>query len=300
MPRLTGTLILVAGLLAISTGGAQAVPSESVKVNTVAGARAKIAAVTPDARFFSRESLDALGVKVKSVSIIDPYSAAATISYEPFDGTVEPGHLSIGRAPVGDAASSFESPECSNRVVSGPLTLGPYVAWHANCDLEMSYRFNVDGYLYVVAGSYHGGLNAPALGVALSGITPVSSSLALPTLLKSPSRSNFRLKPSEIVLGAGSGAISGRGKHRSRKSKIKWLTWTETAATARARIWFTDCRPSCGQGMYGGYDATIRAFRPIDGHFTRLRITYSGKTPRRAFWRGTVELEQANGNNYWD
>ena len=52
---------------------------------------------------------------------------------------------------------------------------------------------------------------------------------------------------------------------------LRWTSWTTKVATATGVAWLYVCRASC---RFTGYPASVRAFRPASGHFTRLTVVY--------------------------
>ena len=94
---------------------------------------------------------------------------------------------------------------------------------------------------------------------------------------------------------------NGRGKQTVRNwprwtGHIVWSSWTMTQAVGAGVNWIDNCRPDCARGKYYGHPARLRAYRPRNGRFTRLRtrIRSNGR------WRTqTRTLVYNRGSWYW-
>ena len=92
-----------------------------------------------------------------------------------------------------------------------------------------------------------------------------------------------KTRPKIIVLATdGSGALSGYS-HRGHvgyspgpTANLHWTTWTSRQGRTSGSLWVDDGYPSIGGGIFYAVRATIRVWRPVDGVFTRLRITPHG------------------------
>jgi hypothetical protein len=117
-------------------------------------------------------------------------------------------------------------------------------------------------------------------------ITLVGSAVAqgaLPTLLgnwvKGPSK--LLVRPAQIIYtGDGSGILGGFDGGKGKGfGHLTWTRWATGSAFGHGADWIDDCRPDCAGGTYTAHKATVNAFRPRGGRFTRLTITssYRGK-----------------------
>jgi hypothetical protein len=121
---------------------------------------------------------------------------------------------------------------------------------------------------------------------ATATITLAGSALAqgaLPTLLgnwaKGPSK--LLVRPAQIIYtGDGSGILGGFDGGRDKGfGHLTWTRWTTGSAYGHGADWIDDCRPDCADGTFTAHKATVNAFRPRGGRFTRLtiRTAYRGK-----------------------
>jgi hypothetical protein len=144
------------------------------------------------------------------------------------------------------------------------------------------------------------------LGLAITGAATVmlaGSALAqgaLPTLLgnwvKGPS--TLLVRHAQIIYtGDGSGILGGfDGAKGKGFGHLTWTRWTTGSAFGHGADWIDDCQPDCAGGTYTAHQATVNAFRPRGGHFTRLTITssYRGKP-----LVSHLKLERENGNLFY-
>ena len=121
---------------------------------------------------------------------------------------------------------------------------------------------------------------------ATATITLAGSALAqgaLPTLLGNWVRgpSKLLVRPAQIIYtGDGSGILGGFDGGKGRGfGHLTWTKWTTGSAYGHGADWIDDCRPDCADGTFTAHRATVNAFRPRDGRFTRLTIStsYRGK-----------------------
>lgn len=69
----------------------------------------------------------------------------------------------------------------------------------------------------------------------------------------------------------GSGRIGGTGgTDVAHPGHLTWETWTKTQATGSGVVWMDDNF----QRSIKTLPVTVRAFRPVNGHFTRLTLRY--------------------------
>ena len=105
----------------------------------------------------------------------------------------------------------------------------------------------------------------------------------LPTLLgnwvKGPDK--LLVRPAQIIYtGDGSGVLGGFDGGKGKGfGHLTWTRWTTGSAFGHGADWIDDCRPDCADGTYTAHRATVNAFRPRGGRFTRLtmRSSYRGK-----------------------
>jgi hypothetical protein len=126
-----------------------------------------------------------------------------------------------------------------------------------------------------------------ALLVATAAVAALTGSAVaqgtLPTLLgnspKGPSK--LLVRPAQIIYtGDGSGILGGFDGGRGKGfGHLTWTRWTTGSAFGHGADWIDACRPDCADGTYTAHAATLNAFRPRGGRFTRLtvRSSYQGK-----------------------
>jgi hypothetical protein len=121
---------------------------------------------------------------------------------------------------------------------------------------------------------------------ATATITFAGAALAqatLPTLLGNSVKGSSKLlvRPAEIIYtGDGSGILGGFDGGKGKGfGHLRWTRWTTGSAFAHGADWIDDCRPDCAGGTFTPHAATVNAFRPRNGRFTRLTInsSYRGK-----------------------
>jgi len=123
-------------------------------------------------------------------------------------------------------------------------------------------------------------LAATAVALAIvAAASARSAALPLPTLYGSEAGNHYGwfVRPAEIgYTGDGSGNLGGL--HRSHSlpwGALTWTSWTRTQALGGGTVWLDDCNPDCASGTFHPYSVSLRAFRVIGGHFTRLTLTYA-------------------------
>ncbi len=123
-----------------------------------------------------------------------------------------------------------------------------------------------------------------ALLTATATIALAGSALAqgaLPALLgnwaKGPSK--LLVRPAQIIYtGDGSGVLGGFDGGRGKGfGHLSWTRWTTGSAYGHGADWIDDCRPDCADGTFTAHKATVNAFRPRGGRFTRLTILSSDR-----------------------
>jgi hypothetical protein len=112
----------------------------------------------------------------------------------------------------------------------------------------------------------------------------------LPTLLANGphGRYTWQVRPSHIVYtGDASGVLGGfEGTGAAHPGRLQWTSWTRTLATGAGAVWLDDCTPDCAQGRFTPHKVDVKAFRPVQGHFRRLTLTYSYHGTRHVDRRG--------------
>ena len=122
------------------------------------------------------------------------------------------------------------------------------------------------------------------LGVTVA-VAVAGSALAqgLPTLLGTSPKGPMKLlvRPAQIIYtGDGSGILGGFDGGRGKGfGHLRWTKWTTGSALGHGADWIDDCRPDCAEGTFTPHAATVNAFRPRGGRFTRLTLktSYRGK-----------------------
>ena len=132
-------------------------------------------------------------------------------------------------------------------------------------------------------------LAALTAGLLLALAAPVASaSTRLPTLLGDAAhfRLTWQVRPASILsTGDGSAILGGfDGTGAAHPGHLKWQSWTATGATGSGADWIDDCKPNCANGTFKAHPVKVAAFRPEDGHFTRLTLSYHGPS-RAKRWR---------------
>jgi hypothetical protein len=112
---------------------------------------------------------------------------------------------------------------------------------------------------------------------------PALAAANLPTLLGNSVKGPTKLlvRPAQIVYtGDGSGILGGFDGGRGKGfGHLRWTKWTTESAQGHGADWINGCTPDCAGGKYTAHAATLSAFRPRNGHFTRLTLSssYRGK-----------------------
>jgi hypothetical protein len=256
--------------------------------------------------YFTPEQFTAAGLQVSSViADTDGTALSSTVIYNAIDGGEFNGQVWISR---GDAADphDFGSGSCGDREIRGPLSLGPFSAYEADCDVSMVYRFLWGGSLYSVGTKYYGGVTRDQLGTIVAGLTGIGSGEILPGALVYLGTTDFEVSPGHITpTGDGSGVLGGRPKHwrprRGALPDINWKSWTASSARGTGAAWIDNCRPDCASGKFRPYRIVISLTRPIGGHFTRLRVGRAkGSHSRHDGMVGTYRLVDNTDSFSWD
>jgi hypothetical protein len=110
------------------------------------------------------------------------------------------------------------------------------------------------------------------------GAAPQSAPTRLPTLLVNGgphSAYRWKVRPAAawiLYTGDGSGRIGGSdGTGLVHPGHLTWGRWTKTQATGSGVVWLY------AQGSVRKDRVTVTAFRPINGHFTRLTLRYTDR-----------------------
>ena len=125
-------------------------------------------------------------------------------------------------------------------------------------------------------------LSAFALASLLGCVLLVPLPLAatpLPTLLANGPHGlyTWQVRPGHIVYtGDGSGVLGGfGGTGAGHPGRLQWTSWTRTQASGSGAVWLDDCTPDCAEGTFAPHKVEVKAFRPVNNHFTRLTLRYS-------------------------
>jgi hypothetical protein len=131
--------------------------------------------------------------------------------------------------------------------------------------------------------------------VAFAGLTfgaTAGASGGLPKLLADGPHfsATWQVRPAHIVYtGDGSGVLGGfDGTGSAHPGRLIWSSWTTTRAQGSGAVWLDDCTPDCADGKFTPHAVKVNAFRPINGHFTRLTLTYTYNHKRYADKRGII------------
>jgi hypothetical protein len=114
-----------------------------------------------------------------------------------------------------------------------------------------------------------------ALAVA---IPAVASAARMPI---SATNGPLRVRPRIVVFSAdGSrllGGFTGRHPHQDTPGnpfgRLRWTTWNSTEGRAWGAEWLNNCEPSCAQGTYHAFKATVHVYDPgRTGVFLRMTV----------------------------
>jgi hypothetical protein len=113
-----------------------------------------------------------------------------------------------------------------------------------------------------------------------------SSLPKLPSQIGRPSKGDLEIRPANIVYtGDGSGFFAGAPKANHRAKPLNWSGWTATGGQGSGFNWLNNCTPNCAGGTFHRFAVKLDAYRPrrLGGHliFTRMKVTYTGKMPKR-------------------
>jgi hypothetical protein len=95
---------------------------------------------------------------------------------------------------------------------------------------------------------------------------------------------NVLVRPGQIVYtGDGSGFLAGpgRGGRHPKPGKLKWTSWTGSAALGSGDDWLNNCEPFCAAGSFSQHPVNIKLYRPRRmlglQVFTRMALHYTAK-----------------------
>ncbi|MGZ4169503.1 MAG: hypothetical protein ACXVFO_20910, partial [Solirubrobacteraceae bacterium] len=117
------------------------------------------------------------------------------------------------------------------------------------------------------------------------------------------------VRPGQIVYtGDGSGLLAGPGQggRHPKFGRLKWTSWTATAALGSGADWINNCEPFCAAGSFAQHPVTIKLYRPrrLAGLqvFTRMTIHYTrGANPYTHKPTETFMLSAASGHQlFWN
>jgi len=127
---------------------------------------------------------------------------------------------------------------------------------------------------------------------ALVGGAAAGASGGLPKLLADGPHFSltWQMRPAHIdYTGDGSGVLGGfDGGGRAHPGRLVWLMWTTTLARGSGAVWIDNCTPDCASGKFTSFPVKVVAFRPINGRFTRLTLTYTYNGKRQVDRRGII------------
>jgi hypothetical protein len=133
---------------------------------------------------------------------------------------------------------------------------------------------------------------------AIVAVAVAGSALAsgLPTLLGNSPKGPEKLlvRPAQIIYtGDGSGILGGFDGGRGKGfGHLQWTKWTTGSAFGHGADWIDDCRPDCADGTFTPHAATVNAFRPRGGRFTRLTVKSSYRRKPLVY---RMKLMRSNG-----
>jgi hypothetical protein len=119
---------------------------------------------------------------------------------------------------------------------------------------------------------------------------------------------NVKVRPNQIVYsGDGSGSLAGPGKagRHPKPGKLKWSSWTGSAALGTGDDWLNNCEPFCAAGSFSEHPVNIKLYRPRTmlhvSVFTRMTIKYThGPNPFTHRSSETFRLAAAAGQLFWN
>lgn len=119
---------------------------------------------------------------------------------------------------------------------------------------------------------------------------------------------NVKARPNEIVYsGDGSSFLAGLGVagRRPKPGKLKWSSWTGTAAVGTGEDWLNNCAPDCADGSFSQHAVDIKLYRPRAmlrvRVFTRMTVRYThGTNPFTHKRSETFKLTAAGGQLFWN
>lgn len=97
-----------------------------------------------------------------------------------------------------------------------------------------------------------------------------------PRMLAYNASARFVRRPATVVPYGNSAAVSTvLGRLTATRGKpIHWVRWNRTEAYGRGTLWQNDMTPTIAQGTWRGRPATLRAYRVVNGRYTRLTVRY--------------------------
>ena len=143
-------------------------------------------------------------------------------------------------------------------------------------------------------------------------VASVAGAASLPSVLADGGTvtqgKNVLVRPKQIVYtGDGSGFLAGPGTagRRPKPGKLKWSTWTTSAAQGTGDDWINDCEPFCAAGKFSQHAVTITLFRPRTllglRVFTRMRVHYTrGPNPFTHRSTATFTLARSGKQLFWN
>jgi hypothetical protein len=113
------------------------------------------------------------------------------------------------------------------------------------------------------------------MGAALAGATCVALAASAAQLPGLGSGAKLSVRPASFSFDNGKTYFGGTdGKGPGNYGHIAWTGWTAKKATGKGDIWLYTCQPKCD---FMRIPATVTAFRPVGGHFTRVTVRYENQ-----------------------
>jgi hypothetical protein len=122
-----------------------------------------------------------------------------------------------------------------------------------------------------------GAASATAASAALAAVP------TMPAYFGPPAKNNPVAKPGQIIYSGDGSEFFAGGRGAKFARKLHWTTWNATEGLTSGYQWINNCNPSCANGKYTLYPVRLKVSRPAHESkyfiFTRLRVTYTGKSP---------------------
>lgn len=160
----------------------------------------------------------------------------------------------------------------------------------------------------VAARAFLVGLVIAGAAILMAIATAIAAAMPSAAMNQGPAANALGLRPATIIYsGNGAAFLAGRGPSVRDHGGLHWTAWTASAASGSGSDWHDNCEPSCAQGTYSPYPATVELSRPrfLEGHlvYTQMTVTYLGRRPpypayRSGSWTATLRYSSAYGTSY--